>query len=372
MTEKRFLKMMALIVILGLSMILMINVPVFAQGYNQDPNIIRTSSLFYSYPAFGYLPAFVSPLYSTGYFGFPQFSGFSLDYATPIGGFSAGQAFTLSPAGGSYHVGGELLLPWTYYGTSIDTSFGRGVVPGPFGFIPTARYGISTQHEAFGIPTPLHATGLHPDVAGQLTLAASAPYTAALDRALSNVYMFTEQGMPFIAVASYFNPDSYGGSNYFFPAGASSYQAEMETVGGIPVSGYEQLTEIPGTAVFGGQATLFSGFRAGFGETVSGNGVSVSPYGGWSGTAGVFGTTSAGSMGLTGGTASWGGSSTGPSGSGFVSGTGTSYGGTNVGWGGGSSSGGTGGSSGFGGGGSMGGGSYGGAPGAGFGGAPAG
>ncbi|MGA1791305.1 MAG: hypothetical protein ACMUIM_07450 [bacterium] len=375
MNRMRFWSVLNFVFIVGLAMMFLLSIPVFAQSPFNDPNTYRTGSYFYGYPGFGYYYGLMPSLYSTAYLGFPQVSGISIDYMTPIGGFTSGQTFASSPFGGASSVRGELLLPWTYYGTQISTAFDTGAVPGPFGLIPTATFGISAQHEAFGIPTAFHMTGLHPDVAGQLALAAYAPFTAAMDRALGNVYMFTEQGMPFIAAASYYNPDSYGGSNWFFPAGSSSYEAEVYTLAGIPVAGYEGLYETVGYGILPAQTSVLSGFRAFAADAVSDTGISTSAFGGWSGTAGVFGTTSAAGMGLSGGTGAWSSGGTSTIGGGFVSGAGNTYGGTNVGWGGGGggfsgSSGGV--SGGFGGGGSMGGGSYGGAPGAGFGGAPAG
>jgi hypothetical protein len=378
MNRISFLNVLNFVFFMCLAMMFLLNIPVFAQSPLNDPNIYRIGSYFYGYPGFGYYSGLMPSLYSTAFLGLPQVSGISIDYLTPIGGFTSGQTFALSPFGGGSSVRGEILLPWTYYGSEISTAFEAGAVPGTFGLIPTATYGISAQHEAFGIPTAFHMTGLNPDVAGQLALAAYAPFTAAMDRALGNVYMYTEQGMPFIAAASYYNPDSYGGSNWFFPAGSSSYEAEVYTVAGVPVAGYEGLYETSAYSILPSQTIGLGGSRAFAADAASGTGtslgISTSAFGGWSGAAGVFGTTSAAGMGISGATGNWGGGGTGTIGGGFVSGAGNTYGGTNVGWGGGGgfsgSSGGV--SGGFGGGGSMGGGTYGGAPGAGFGGAPAG
>jgi hypothetical protein len=237
------------------------------------------------------------PFYSTG--------GQYVNYANPAGGFSVDQAYAASPFGGGTHVSSELILPWAYYGTSIDTSYGSGVAATFLGPMPTASYGVGVQHAAFGTPTAFNMLGVNPDVAGQLALVAFAPYTASMDRALSNTYMYTKEGMPFIPVASYFNPDSYGGSNYFFPSGAGTYQAGTETVGGVPVGGYEVVSEISGGSVIPVPATAF-GIRGLAGDVTGSAGVAVSPYGGWGGVP-------AGGGGVPGG--------------GFVSGTGTTYGG---------------------------------------------
>jgi hypothetical protein len=51
-----------------------------------------------------------------------------------------------------------------------------------------------------------------------------------MDRLLSNTYFFSEQGMPYVPVASYYNPDSYEESHYFFPAGSSASEVGVEEV----------------------------------------------------------------------------------------------------------------------------------------------
>ena len=283
------------------------------------------------------------PLYMT--------AGKYMNYSSPVGGFSFDQAIAQSPLGGATHMSSELITPMTYYGTEINTAYGMGAI----GIMPAVSHGVNIQHAALGTPLT--------DLQGTTLLMATGSELSAMNRDLSNQYMYTKEGMPFYANAAYFNPDSYGGSNWYFPGEISSYEAGGVTAGGI-TTGYAVTEEISAGAgyfpVYGGS---FASYRvpagAVDGTAISGSGA----YGGWGGTGeslagwgtvsgswgaptgAVFGTTSgwgagAGAWGGGLGGAVFGGGSLGGGafgggglGGGFVSGTGVSYGGApGLGW----------------------------------------
>ena len=252
-----------------------------------------------------------------GYYRDPLYmtAGKYMNYSSPVGGYSFDQAIAQSPFGGATHVSSELITPMTYYGTEINTAYGTGAI----GLMPAASYGLNIQHAAMGAPLT--------ELQGTMLLMATGSELSAMNRELSNQYMYTEQGMPFYANAAYFNPDSYGGSNWYFPGGMSSYEAGGVTAGGM-TTGYAVTEEISAGAgylpVYGGS---FASYRApagtADGSVVTGSGA----YGGWSGTGqslagwgtvsggwgapagAVLGTTSGGSAGAaTTGVTSTGGS----------------------------------------------------------------
>jgi hypothetical protein len=271
------------------------------------------------------------PFYATG--------GKYINYSSPVSGFSSDMAYSMSPVGGTTHLGSSLTTPWTHISTDINRAYGPGAA------------GASIGHVAIGVPTVFNMAGFHPAVAGQLALMTYGSETAAMDRALGNTYAYTREGMPYIPVASYYNANSVGGTNYFF-AGDISYQ-EAGAIGAGPfTTGYNVVQEVPSSLVplaglgiasgAGLSSTAFAGW-------VGDGAVATSPYGGWTGGAAssdatgsiyagwgisggaVFGTTSAGAWG--------GGFSGGFTGSGAVGGgtftggaSGATYGGTNVGW----------------------------------------
>jgi len=257
------------------------------------------------------------PFYTTG--------GQYINYSSLGGGFSSDMAYSASPFGGTTHVSSELALPWTYYGTSIDTAWGMGTV----GFMPVSSVGASVQHAAFGTPTIYNMMGLSPDVAGSLAVHAYSPETATMNRYLSDVYMFTEEGMPFIANASYFNANTLGGSNWYFPGEISSYETGSVSAGGA-TSGYFVTQQISG----GGAGYLPSGgYAGGYGGGYAGG--YAGGYGGGyaGGYGGGYAGGYAGGAGYAGGYAGGGAVSGGAVGGGFVSGAGHSYGGApGLGW----------------------------------------
>lgn len=280
------------------------------------------------------------PLYTTG--------GKYINYASPVGGFSSDMGYSMSPLGGATHVGSSLTTPWTHYSTDINTAYGLGAA------------GTSVAHAAFGMPTVFNMVGMNPAVAGTMALMTYGSETAAMDRMLSNTYAYTKEGMPFIPVASYFNPASVGGTNYFF-AGDISY-VESGTVGTGPLAtGYSIVQEIPeslvpiaGAAVAASSGVSVNPLFAGYvgsgpleysgwtsGPTSSGAastggwvGTAASPsaYGGWSGSSAGWGTVSGG-WGAGAATGGWGGGAVGGGGGSFTgAGSGATYGGVNLGW----------------------------------------
>jgi hypothetical protein len=160
-----------------------------------------------------------------------------IDYSSLNTGFSFDQAFAKTPFEVATHVSSGLTTPWTHYGTTIDTVHGAGVTATLFGLMPASSSRLSIQHMAVGTPTVFNLAGMHPDAAGQLAVHAYSSETAAMNRYLSNQYMYTKEGMPFIANASYYNPDSLGGSNWYFPGEISYTEVGSQNVGGVS-SGY--------------------------------------------------------------------------------------------------------------------------------------
>ncbi|MBN2372181.1 hypothetical protein JXL19_00130 [bacterium] len=225
---------------------------------------------------------YADPFYMTG--------GKYLNYTSPNTGLSFDQAFAQSPFGGSTHVSSSLVMPWASYGTSIDTVHAAGLTATLFGVMPSSSSGLSISHAAYGTPTVFNLTGLHPDVAGQLAVHAYSPETSALNMYLRDNYMYTEQGMPFIANASYYNPDSYGGSNWYFPAKLSYLETGSETVGGAS-SGYAISQSISGGSAYfpsypGFSSGSWTGSLAGS-NIVSGGWGGGFPGGSWTTSAGT-------------------------------------------------------------------------------------
>lgn len=222
----------------------------------------------------------------SGFYRDPYYmtSGSYMDYSSPFFQTSYNQGTAATPYGIAGSVSGSISAPWFTYGTAIDTVSGMGITASVLGAMPTSSYGYGIQHTAFGTPTGFNMAGLHPDAAGQLALHAFSSEAAAIDRMWSSQYMYTEQGMPFIPTASYYNPDSAGGSNWFFPSGDSSLQS---TTTYSPVGTTSYTTGWQGV----GGSSLWGG---GFGGV------------GWTGTSGLSGWGSTGST-WGGGTGGWGG-----------------------------------------------------------------
>jgi hypothetical protein len=108
------------------------------------------------------------PFYTTG--------GKYINYASPVGGFSSDMAYSMTPMGGTTHVGSSLTTPWTHIHTNINTAAG------------ILGAGTSIEHAAIGTPTIFNLMGMHPAAAGTLALKTYGPQTAAMDRMLSNTY----------------------------------------------------------------------------------------------------------------------------------------------------------------------------------------
>jgi hypothetical protein len=249
-----------------------------------------------------------------GYYSdlFYKTGGSYINYSSPNTGFAFDKAFAQSPFEIATHVSGSVVMPWASYGTSIDTINAAGLTATLFGVMPSTSSGLSVAHAAYGTPTVFNLAGLHPDVAGQLAVHAYSPETAAMDRYLSNQYMYTEQGMPFIANTSYYNPDSLWGSNWYFPGKISYLDAGTETVGGAS-SGYVVSQELLGATPGSFPSYTGSGWP---GPTASstGSGWSGPTAVGWVGsTAGANIVSGGWSTGATGG---W-------PGGGFTTGAGT-------------------------------------------------
>ncbi|MGA1843310.1 MAG: hypothetical protein ACMUIS_01965 [bacterium] len=261
------------------------------------------------------------------------------NYSSLIGGFSSEMGYTMTPFGGTTHLGSSLTTPWTHIETNINTAAG------------IAGAGTSIQHAAFGMPTVYNMMGFNPAVAGQLSLMTYGHETAAMDRMLSNTYAYTKEGMAYIPVASYYNANSVGGTNYFF-AGDISYQEAGITPGGS----YAVNQEVPSSLVGYAGASLVTS-AALSGAFLGAGAATAAPYGGWTGgttaastgsgaiyagwgaaPTGSFGVVSGGWGAPAGGFATGGGVFAGGAGLAGAAfgigggGGGATYGGTNVGW----------------------------------------
>ena len=284
-------------------------------------------------------------------------AGKYMNYSSPVGGYSFDQAMVQSPFGGATHMSSEISTPWSYYGTEINTAYGAGAI----GLMPATSHGVNVQHAAIGAPLT--------ELQGTMLLMATGSELSAMNRDLSNQYMYTEEGMPFYANAAYFNPDSYGGSNWYFPGEISSYEAGGVTAGGIttgyalteeisgasylPVSGGSfasyrvpagaiEGAAVSGSGAFGGWGgtgeslagwgTVSGGWGASTGAVFGGGGLGGAVFGGGGLGGAVFGGGGLGGA-VFGGGGLGGGAFGGGGGGGFVSGTGVSYGGApGLGW----------------------------------------
>ncbi|MGA1839891.1 MAG: hypothetical protein ACMUIU_04615 [bacterium] len=234
------------------------------------------------------------PFYTTG--------GKYINYSSPVGGFSSDMGYSMTPLGGTTHLGSSLTTPWTHIHTNINTAAG------------VLGAGTSIEHAAFGMPTVFDAMGFSKSTAGVMNLLTYGSQTAAMDRMLSNTYAYTKEGMPYVPVASYYNAASVGGTNYFFE-GDISYQ-EAGTMGTGPfTTGYNVVQEIPSSlvpavgAAVAATSTLTNPAFAGY----VGTPVGAAPYGGWTGGASAA-STGAVSGGLSGAAfAGWGAAPSGAS-----------------------------------------------------------
>ena len=257
------------------------------------------------------------PFYMTG--------GKYINYSSPVGGFSSDQAYTASLMGGSTSRSFSLTTPWTHVSSDINTAYGPGFT------------GTSIAHQAYGMPTVYNLAGFNPSVAGTLALLTYGSETAAMDRMIqqNNVYAYTKEGMPYTPVASYYNANSQGGTNYFF-AGDISYQEAGTASTPLGMYNYAVATELPEGAVVATGITTGLGALTG-GWLGGGAALAAAAYGGYSGTATGWGTVGWVGGGYSGGysgggwgagTGGWGAAGGGS----YVSSGGTTYGGVNLGW----------------------------------------
>jgi len=226
---------------------------------------------------------------STSYqniFGFGYSGGSSLysdPFYTSAGGYSTimapGSSYSSeyntsqSLLGGSSHYENSLILPWTTYSSDITSSYGIDAWP----------YGTTFSGSSVAVGTPTvfsgFLTGFDRASEGVANLVAYAPISAQMDLALGAKPMYTAEGMPFYATASYFNP--YNASNYYFAPGVKT--SSVGTIpGGIVGSssvvtgaGYVAGTTIGGGIVGGG---LGGGIVGGGG--LVGGGVGLGSVGG--------------------------------------------------------------------------------------------
>ena len=136
---------------------------------------------------------------------------------------------------------------------------------------------------ALGTPTIYSGLGRYGE--GIADLMSYAPISAQLDQALGNQPMYTSEGMPFYATASYFNP--YNESNYYFAPGVQT------TVAGVTpnvITGSSSLVTGTATGRLGGIAGYSGVVGGGYsGGGYSGYGGVGGGYGGYAGAGGGYG-----------------------------------------------------------------------------------
>jgi len=225
-------------------------------------------------------------------FGYSAGSNLSHDLFSTAGGqyvnimapgslYSSEHDYSNSIWGGSNHSENTLILPWTTYSSDIATSYGMDAWP----YLTT----FSGSSVALGTPTVFSGFGRYGE--GIANLVSYAPISAQLDQILGNQPMYTPEGMPFYATASFFNP--YNPSNYYFAPGVKTVAGGLTPAGiagssswvtgsaaggiGLPVAaGY------PGVGAVGYPGVGAGGFRG-----VGGGGAAIG--GGIGGVGGIGG-----------------------------------------------------------------------------------
>ena len=213
---------------------------------------------------------YMDPFYST--------AGKYINYASPVGSFSFDSAIARSPVGIATNISSELSTGLFYYGTNFSTSAG------------ITGAASSTQHASFGTP-------FVSPVAGRLYLVANSMELNTMNQYLSNQYMYTREGMPFIANVNYFNEASVGGTNWYFAGDVSASTTGI----GIPSisvgTGAQVVGQIPTSWVSSGGSSGWPSYTPGAASTGA--------WGGWTsgGATGAFlgsnTTTYGGTQGFT-------------------------------------------------------------------------
>ena len=173
------------------------------------------SSSFQNAFGFGYSTGsnfYTDPLHTTG--------GGYVNVGAPGSSYSSEYDYSRSPLGGSSSSENSLVLPWTTYSSEISTSYGMDAWP----YVDT----FSGTSVALGTPTIYSGLGRYGE--GIANLVSYAPVSAQMDQVLGDRPMYTAEGMPFYATASYFNP--YNASNYYFAPGVQTSVAGVTPGGG--------------------------------------------------------------------------------------------------------------------------------------------
>jgi len=200
---------------------------------------------------------YTDPLHTTG--------GGYVNVGAPGSLYSSGYDFSRNPLGGTSSSENTLVLPWTTYSSEISTSYGMDAFP----YVDT----FSGTSLALGTPTIYSGLGRYGE--GIANLVSYAPVSAQLDQVLGDRPMYTDDGMPFYATASYWNP--YNESNYYFAPEIKT------TVAGVTPSGMTG-----SSSLVTGTATARLGGIAGY-SGITGGGYSGGGYGGYGGYVGAGG-----------------------------------------------------------------------------------
>ena len=148
----------------------------------------------------------------------------------------------LNPFGIGSTIATGFELPWTSYNMSANQNI-------------SGSFPVQTYSENFSYSLQPKITSLtgnvDPYLEGVIFLKTFVHETAFMDRAFGNTVMYTEDGMPFYPVFSYYNENS--SSRWILPAGNVSTSAQTTTFMGVPVASSYTYSSggITGTNQFG-------------------------------------------------------------------------------------------------------------------------
>lgn len=232
-------------------------------------------------------------------------------------------------------------MPWFYYGTAMNASQGVNIVPSLIGAVPVVASGTNISHASFGLPIPADLTGMGNHLRGVTALETYGQEASAMNMAWGWDYAYTKEMMPFVPNFAYYNEANPTG--WYFAADVSNVQSVAEAGAGL-LTGYTLGNEAPEPLAAGAGLLGLAGLGGGIPL-----GLPIPPDSGVGGLMGggplffgaplllgvppLFGAAPLFGVGI-GPSAAFGiGGGAAPSGGGFISGTGMSYGGVpGLGW----------------------------------------
>ncbi|MGA1868253.1 MAG: hypothetical protein ACMUJM_06870 [bacterium] len=179
----------------------------------------------------------------TAYYSDPWVTtgGEYLDFGLPTMGLSTDSAFYQGITGAGGSVSSALDTTWFHFESSLGTETEVGTVMGPFGPLPAQSFEVDKTYATYG-KVDIATLGIHPALAGAVTLRSHAVEIGAMDRVLSENPLYTKDGQKIYATVGYYNP--YSESNWFYPTEISASETHIDTVAGRAVSGYAAATSV--------------------------------------------------------------------------------------------------------------------------------